>query len=263
MTEKIKYTTDGKKVVIIGNLNSKEKIVQEIFVTETGESIPSGENFIVKTLLDSPGISWKEKREKEIEERYEQIEKEYELKTERLNKLYRQIIVTLSEKISVIKDTIPNLSADAFNMVTSFLNDEYKFIVFDNWSAPVICDFNEFEKKLVDMDRYYEGLKLLTLFGKTDGSLEWKISQYKDGSGSNKSMYPFKTYAEAKSKAIELLGDKDYSESIIDFFNEHKIHLDEKKLKAFNNKKTKNIQTAIGELKEKINKFEKGLLKYK
>lgn len=34
--ENIKYTTDGRKVVIIGDLNQTEKIVQEIFVTEDG-----------------------------------------------------------------------------------------------------------------------------------------------------------------------------------------------------------------------------------
>lgn len=61
-TENIKYTTDGRKVVIIGDLNQTEKIVQEIFVTEDGAEIPSGERFVVKSLLDTPAKSWKEKR---------------------------------------------------------------------------------------------------------------------------------------------------------------------------------------------------------
>ena len=56
----IKYTTDGKKVVVIGDLNQTEKIVQEIFVTEDGAEIPSGERFVVKSLLDEPAKSWQE-----------------------------------------------------------------------------------------------------------------------------------------------------------------------------------------------------------
>ncbi len=44
MEQKIKYTTDGKKVVVLGNLNSQEKIVQEVFVVD-GSEIPSGEDY--------------------------------------------------------------------------------------------------------------------------------------------------------------------------------------------------------------------------
>ena len=47
--QNIKYTTDGKKVVVIGNLNSQEKIVQEVFIINDAE-IPSGENFVVTSF---------------------------------------------------------------------------------------------------------------------------------------------------------------------------------------------------------------------
>ena len=62
----IKFTTDGKKVIVIGSLNSQEKIVQEIFIVG-GSEIPSGEHFVVKSLHDAPAVSWKEKNIKEIE----------------------------------------------------------------------------------------------------------------------------------------------------------------------------------------------------
>ena len=75
MEEKIKYTTDGKKVVVLGNLNSQEKIVQEVFVVD-GSEIPSGEHFIVKSLHDATAISWKEKRLQEIEEKYDKTYKQ-------------------------------------------------------------------------------------------------------------------------------------------------------------------------------------------
>ena len=61
----IKYTNDGKKVLIVGKLNSQETIVQEIFVS-AGQEIPSGENFVVKSLHDAPAESWKEKNLREL-----------------------------------------------------------------------------------------------------------------------------------------------------------------------------------------------------
>ena len=55
MKQEIKYTDDGRKVVVLGALNKQEKIVQEIFVIGEQE-IPSGENFVVKSLHDAPAI---------------------------------------------------------------------------------------------------------------------------------------------------------------------------------------------------------------
>lgn len=62
-----KYLSDGRKVVIVGKLNNQETIVQEIFVTNNGSEIPSGENFVVKSLHDEPIMSYQKKKEKELE----------------------------------------------------------------------------------------------------------------------------------------------------------------------------------------------------
>ncbi len=62
-----KYTADGKKVVIVGALNSKETIVQEVYVSD-GSEIPAGEHFVAKTLLDAPAETYKSKEEKRLEE---------------------------------------------------------------------------------------------------------------------------------------------------------------------------------------------------
>ena len=46
-----KYTAQGKKVRIMGKLNSTEYIVQEVFVDDKGNEIPAGENFVTKNLF--------------------------------------------------------------------------------------------------------------------------------------------------------------------------------------------------------------------
>jgi len=62
-----KYLSDGRKVVIIGQLNNIESIVQEIFITESGDEVPSGERFTTKNLHDEPVESYKSKQEKKMD----------------------------------------------------------------------------------------------------------------------------------------------------------------------------------------------------
>jgi len=56
-----KFLNDGRKVKVIGKLNNQEMIVQEIFVTKSGDEIPSGESFTAKSLHDEPVLSYKDK----------------------------------------------------------------------------------------------------------------------------------------------------------------------------------------------------------
>ena len=57
----LKFLSDGRKVSVIGKINKTEFIVQEVFVTASGDEIPSGENFTAKSLHDAPVQSYKEK----------------------------------------------------------------------------------------------------------------------------------------------------------------------------------------------------------
>jgi hypothetical protein len=78
-----KFTSDGKKVAIIGALNAKETIVLEIFVND-GTEFPAGEHFVVKTLLDVPAETYKAREERTILER---IKKQIADSAERTAKL--------------------------------------------------------------------------------------------------------------------------------------------------------------------------------
>ncbi|HEN3351269.1 TPA: hypothetical protein ACKBO6_004487, partial [Yersinia enterocolitica] len=62
-----KFLSDGRKVVIVGQLNNQETIVQEVFVTAAGDELPGGERFVVKSLHDVPVESYlsKEKARQE------------------------------------------------------------------------------------------------------------------------------------------------------------------------------------------------------
>ena len=71
-----KYLSDGRKVVVVGVLNQTETIVQEVFVTKSGDEIPSGERFVVKSLHDAPVLSYKTKEEARLLKRIESEKKE-------------------------------------------------------------------------------------------------------------------------------------------------------------------------------------------
>jgi hypothetical protein len=68
-----KFTADGRKVAVVGALNAKETIVQEIFVTD-GTEFPAGEHFVVKTLLDAPAETYKAKEERRVLESIKTLE---------------------------------------------------------------------------------------------------------------------------------------------------------------------------------------------
>lgn len=62
MNDNIKYTKEGKKVAIVGKINNTQWIVQEIFVSGDNE-FPSGENFVVTSLLDVPAETYQSRKE--------------------------------------------------------------------------------------------------------------------------------------------------------------------------------------------------------
>ena len=69
------------------------------------------------------------------------------------------------------------------------------------YGPPKIVAFED--AKTGESERRNE-LKLLTLFGRTDGDLEWKLSQYSDGSGIKCTVIPCLSHGEAVNVVKEL-----------------------------------------------------------
>lgn len=200
-TQTFKYTDDGKKVVVIAQLNAKETIVQEIFVS-AGQEVPSGENFVVKNLHDAPAISWKEKNLAEIEQRYKrrklQIEQEMERLDRRKKDAQREASAFIKEKLHWRK----NINIEALNTLFKFLNDEITHIVTINYGT---YEIRPFKNALLDGDNYYENLKLISLFGTSEGNLDWKLNHYRDGSGGYSTIIPCSSMEEAQNILIKAI----------------------------------------------------------
>lgn len=195
----IKYTSDGKKVSVIGKLNAQESIVQEIFITQDGAEIPSGENFVVKSLHDAPAVSWKENEIKKLEKRYEDESKEWGRRIATMRDTCNREYNFLSAMINNTKLTAGNWNHECFKQMELFLAGQVKFLVSETYCCYEIIHFAD------TMEDREDNVKLITLFGKSNGILTWKLNNYRDGSGTNRTVFPVTSFEEAKALLEKLI----------------------------------------------------------
>jgi len=69
-----------------------------------------------------------------------------------------------------------------------------------NYGSPKI---SKLEDVLKGKDRWDKWLKLVTLFGKNNGDLSFKVNEYSDGSGSNTEIFPCKSDEDGRLQIIE------------------------------------------------------------
>lgn len=219
----IKYTNDGKKVLIVGKLNSQETIVQEIFVS-AGQEIPSGENFVVKSLHDAPAESWKEKNLRELEARYDSDRKKLQAQ---IDDQERRLCLERDKaklQTSALLQFVKNSDESQLETLKNFMAGQITHLFVAGYSPEIISwtDSN----KAYDVDSWHgrtklEGIKLVSLMGKSDGDLSYRLHEYRDGSGSSKTIHPCTSYEAALAMAQTQL-DEDgaaYIESGSHWFN--------------------------------------------
>lgn len=136
-----KYTNDGKKVAIVGKLNADQTIVQEVLITENGQEIPSGENFVVSSLHDQPVKKWSTY----YKDRCKQEEKECEYKLKQLQEQNRRLYDQLKrykENIDYLRDKSPVDFADFLAQASTLFAPENKWVVIKDYSR---WDLYEYE----------------------------------------------------------------------------------------------------------------------
>lgn len=259
-TQNIKYTTDGRKVVVIGNLNSQEKIVQEVFIVNDVE-IPSGENFVVKSLHDAPAISWKEKSIKETEVRYETEHRENLRKIEVLQKEYNLKSSVIKAKLQFLKKLELNLTEEKLDQLISFISGRSKFIVMDAYSDIEIADYDE---SITDKDYgRFDALRLVSIFGRTDGELEFRRNDYSDGSGSWRTVIPCETKEEAleilKNRFFDKLDEKGANNYLLKTAEKYNLEIPEDILKVYRDKQKEQVLNNIKHQEEILEKYKEQL----
>lgn len=195
----IKYTNDGKKVLIVGKLNSQETIVQEIFVS-AGQEIPSGENFVVKSLHDAPAESWKEKNLRELEQRYEKSRKELESDIAQQASRLHMIKEKAKHHADALFKFVDKSNEGQLDLLKKVISGQITHVFIAGYS-PEIFQWQE-GNKTYDIDTYHgrmqvDGIKLLSVYGYSDGNLTYRLHTYRDDSGGSNQVFPACSYAEA------------------------------------------------------------------
>ncbi len=196
-----KYLTDGRKVVIVGQLNAAETIVQEMFVSGKNE-IPSGENFVVKSLHDAPVRSWKEKELEKIEANYDSTKKRIDHDLKDIRRKFNAEKAICGSLTKSLKD-ICNVGLP--ESLLQFLRGEITHVVKPGYSSYEIMPLGEL---LDGQDRFDRDLKLLTLFGRPSNGLEWRLNIWSDGSGGNQTVIPCTSFDHAREVLSEYIQGK-------------------------------------------------------
>jgi hypothetical protein len=152
-----KYLSDGRKVVVIGQLNNVESIVQEVFVSDSGDQIPSGEKFTTKSLHDEPVKSWKEREAAKVEATYLR-------KKDELSSIEREIRDMRSKRSSHAKLIASNLrqinELEGFDVgiLADVMARNIKWVCSAGWAWEKIMSFDEFIEIRSAYDRDWETL---------------------------------------------------------------------------------------------------------
>lgn len=237
-----KYTNDGRKVVVLEELNVEETIVQEVFVSKEGVERPGGKRFAVRTaaLHDEPPVSWKEKRIVEIDAAYAKA-------TER-DRAEERALVARREEVRTHMDYAGKLlkaaSPASFDLLVRFLTGGVKWVVTKGYSPKVV----EWRQGT------YEGrVRLLTMFGRDDGTMSFTASRYCDGSdhGRGEEIVPCDTREEAVTRWLQEVGDRANDETIA-LAGEYGVELPAEAVARWRAKKVANAEQVIERAKQTI-----------
>ncbi len=250
----IKYTSDGKKVVVIGNLNSQEKIVQEVFIVNNQE-IPSGENFVVKSLHDAPAISWKEKNLKEIEDNYESKRSQYTNELDRLKKDYEKKSKELKQKLEYAGSILKNVSPDSFKTLVDLLTDNIKWVVVTAYT-PELLPWDQFHTM------YEDKFRLLSIYGRDNGSFTYARGHYSDSSGNSANFTPFSNYEDAFELFQQEVLKRGINDATIILAKKYNILFPETEIVAFKAARTKVFEANIEKYKKDIGVWEASIQKF-
>lgn len=196
----IKYTKDGKKVVVLDELGDGQSVVQEMYVTG-GVEHPAGDRFVVRNLLDELSKTWKEKHNDELKQVLERQEADLKKKQKRLVGLRNAANARLEAWAA--NEQHAERYTEVFERARKFLAGEYTHLYLPDFQRPSVISVDEVVVKKEEIWGQNFETKLVSLVGKSNGDLGFRLSRYSDGSGSSKEIFLAESYAGALVMAQE------------------------------------------------------------
>lgn len=248
----IKYDEDGAQVYVQEELK-KGFLVNSVYESPEGEIFLGKKAFIVERVFDKPPT---EKYSEEIVVLQGNI-KELSTKVKSISHCIKETEVQWKETQK--KCAAHPVLKDIFD----FIEGKITHYVLVDYNMPQLVK-REDAIAQDDGNRYNKVQKqrLLSLYGDSKGNLEWNISCYSDGSGSQKSCYPFTSYEKALEKYKELLlfgaeNSKNWPrQDIIAGAKAHNIELPKEYVEGFYKRRRDELAHSIDKAKNDLKLYE-------
>lgn len=193
--KEIKWTKDGKKVLVHEKINQKQYVVQEIYVNAQGDEFADGERFVTEDLVGDRVITWKQRGLEALEALYATQKNKLELQIKTMQDKLTQQRSLLQNHLSFVGGALQKISPETFDLLVAFMTGQVEWVIYKERLIP----YSEFTQT-------YKGeLRIISLFGKTNGDLNYYAGQYSDYSGVKDIVYPFTEYDRAVEKLSELI----------------------------------------------------------
>lgn len=196
------------------------------------------------------------------------LNKEYETLRGKINELHgeimgRESLIAAQKKKFAQYEKLKRLEDFIDGKIT------HAVVVDINYSSWGVITIKELGAALYENDedrRYNRPTKLVTLFGKSNGDLQWQVNQYSCGSGSSQEIIPCESREEAMEeaqkvlqKAFESHKEKKISTDFLESARKTGLKLSEEMEKFINDCKEYDHQVKINYLKTSIEKSQKDL----
>ena len=122
----------------------------------------------------------------------------------------------------------------------------------------IIVEIKTFEDAFALTGRHDKGMKLATVFGRADGSLCFRLSQYSDGSGGAPTeIIPFNSHEEAVAHVAEMVsGMNSINSRVIDSCEAHNIPIPDALLAAHRAKERESLEKSVEKKRAELKKLE-------
>lgn len=254
----VKYLLDGREVIVCAETNSGN-IVRNVYYDKHSDEEYLGDPYLsTSKMFDNPPE----------EKYYEEIEKL--IKTQ--EDLQYQIINLKQEKTNIEKEIsdikkeesrfFGNVQRiDQLKLLEDFINGKIThYLIFHYSFGWNIITIKETELK----ENYHHAkyLKLLTLYGESNGDLNWKLSEYSCSSSSGNLVIPCTSYEMALDELKKIIYSRIeesnfYDENIIKLSEKYDIEIPKEYVDGLKEQKRKQLEEKIELRKKDIEKIEK------
>ena len=233
-----KYDRNGCAIEVVERLKNGQYLIRKVFIGQADgwedEDFYTGDEL---TIVDE---FFHYAPTQKLDERFSILKKKVEDLQQEKKNLEQEIRETQKAgkaKLAKYKkyDQLKNLDM--------FIDGRITHYVMEYWSSFKIISFEDAKTD----ERWDSSLqKLLILFGRSDGDLQWRLSEYSDGSGSQTTVIPCISYDEALAVAQDYvnskMGDKLQNGDLVRAAQKYNLKIDPEYIRKY--KKTKKAKMA-------------------